>query len=106
MRPLPNSMESDEESMKRIAKGGAGSANHEGCVNVGSDLGLRGHRDMSSYHPHWVAQGVGYDAVGSSRGMSSVPQGLPAGSTRQGNVYVSHNGGVYDLEASAKVTRS
>jgi hypothetical protein len=53
----------DEESVKRIAKGGAGVLNGEGYVNVGSELGLSGERDMSSYHQYWVAREFGYGAT-------------------------------------------
>lgn len=44
--------EGDEDSIKRISKGGQ--LNDEGYVNVASELGLSGYRDMSSYHPYWV----------------------------------------------------
>jgi hypothetical protein len=46
--------EGDEDSIKRIAKGGAGAVNVEGYVNVGAELGLSNERDMSSYHQYWV----------------------------------------------------
>jgi hypothetical protein len=46
----------DEDSIKRIAKSGTGTVNHEGYVNVGSELGLSSQRDMSSYYPFWVQQ--------------------------------------------------
>jgi len=44
----------DEDSIKRIVKGGQ--VNDEGYVNVGGELGLSGQRDMSSYHPYWVSR--------------------------------------------------
>jgi hypothetical protein len=34
--------------------------NEDGYVNVGSQLGLSGQRDMSTYHPFWVRQQMGY----------------------------------------------
>jgi hypothetical protein len=34
--------------------------NKDGYVNVGSQLGLSGQRDMSTYHPFWVRQQMGY----------------------------------------------
>jgi hypothetical protein len=43
----------DEDSVKRISK--SGMVNAEGYVNVGGELGLSQARDMSSYHPYWVA---------------------------------------------------
>lgn len=43
----------DEDSIKRISK--SGTVNAEGYVNVGGELGLSPSRDMSSYHPYWVA---------------------------------------------------
>jgi hypothetical protein len=48
----------DEDSIKRIAKDG-GAVNQEGYVNVGSQLGLSGERDMSTYHPYWVRRQFG-----------------------------------------------
>lgn len=52
----------DEDSIKRIAKGGVGAVGHEGYVNVGGELGLSSERDMSSYHPYWVRRQYGdYD---------------------------------------------
>ena len=44
----------DEDSIKRISKSGV--VNAEGYVNVADELGLSGHRDMSSYHQYWVRQ--------------------------------------------------
>lgn len=38
----------------------AGVKNGEGYVNVAGELGLSGERDMSSYHPFWVAQQRGW----------------------------------------------
>jgi hypothetical protein len=34
--------------------------NEDGYVNVGSQLGLSGQREMSTYHPFWVRQQMGY----------------------------------------------
>ncbi|KAF4626788.1 hypothetical protein G7Y89_g11365 [Cudoniella acicularis] len=47
----------DEDSIKRISK--SGSVNADGYVNVASELGLSGDRDMSSYHPYWVQREYG-----------------------------------------------
>lgn len=76
----------DEDTIKRIVKGGAGHVNHEGYVNVGAELGLSSERDMSTYHPFWVAQqfgdrGFGRSRAGSSRSSSSRPQNQPAGNS-------------------------
>lgn len=48
----------DEDSLKSIAKG-AGKVGPDGYVNVAGELGLSGHRDMSSYHQHWVSRQYG-----------------------------------------------
>jgi len=55
----------DEETIKKISK--SGSVNHEGYVNVAGELGISGHRDMSSYHQHWVRREFsgGYGRYGS-----------------------------------------
>jgi hypothetical protein len=100
----------DEGSIKRITKSGASTVNHEGYVNVGSELGLSSERDLSSYHPFWVAREFGYDALSSSQALggahanSSRPTAphmhanIPAGSTLRGDVYISSYGGVYNKE--------
>lgn len=52
----------DEETVKRINKKG-GKVNADGYVNVASELGLSGIRDMSTYHQPWVrgrSRGGGY----------------------------------------------
>jgi hypothetical protein len=51
----------DEDSIKRIAKGGSGSGtvNEEGYVNVAGELGISTQRDMSSYHSYWVDRQYG-----------------------------------------------
>ncbi len=42
-------------NLERIKSKSQGRAqNSEGYVNVASELGISGHRDMSSYHPFWV----------------------------------------------------
>lgn len=56
LRLLQNPWKGDDETIKRIAKGGIGRVNHEGYVNVAIELGLGSERDMSSYHPYWVAR--------------------------------------------------
>lgn len=48
----------DKKNVKNISKSGV--VGSEGYVNVGGELGLSGQRDMSSYHPHWVAQQQDY----------------------------------------------
>ncbi|KAE9377750.1 hypothetical protein N431DRAFT_328881 [Stipitochalara longipes BDJ] len=54
----------DEDTIKKISKSGA--VNHEGYVNVAGELGISGHRDMSSYHQYWVRRefGGGSDRYG------------------------------------------
>ncbi|KAK2625033.1 hypothetical protein QTJ16_005402 [Diplocarpon rosae] len=47
----------DAESIKRIRKGGK--LSQEGYVNISSELGLSGERDMSSYHQFWVRREFG-----------------------------------------------
>ncbi|OJD35079.1 ring finger domain protein [Diplodia corticola] len=42
----------DEDMLKKVLK--TGEKNHEGYVNVASQLGLDGERDYSTYHPFWV----------------------------------------------------
>ncbi|KAH6674613.1 hypothetical protein B0J14DRAFT_479942 [Halenospora varia] len=42
----------DEESVKKIMKGGKVGA--DGYVNVAGELGISGQRDMSTYHQPWV----------------------------------------------------
>jgi hypothetical protein len=49
----------DEDSVKRVAKGGVGVMNEEGYVNVGAELGSSIERDTSSYHQHWVTRQYG-----------------------------------------------
>ncbi|KAG9245286.1 hypothetical protein BJ878DRAFT_574999 [Calycina marina] len=49
----------DEVGVKRVLKGGVGSVNAGGYVNIAGQLGLSGQRDMSSYHPYWVARQYG-----------------------------------------------
>ena len=47
----------DEDSIKRINKNGK--KNAEGYVNVASQLGISGQRDMSTYHQPWVQRRFG-----------------------------------------------
>ncbi|KAH7356692.1 hypothetical protein BKA65DRAFT_450410 [Rhexocercosporidium sp. MPI-PUGE-AT-0058] len=47
----------DEDSIKRISK--SGQVNEEGYVNVAGELGLSGHRDVSTYHQYWVRREFG-----------------------------------------------
>ncbi|RDL37802.1 Uncharacterized protein BP5553_05235 [Venustampulla echinocandica] len=58
--------EGDEDSIKRISKGGR--INDEGYVNVAGELGLSGHRDMSTYHPYWVQRVHGGGRYGRNNG--------------------------------------
>lgn len=44
----------DEHALKNIDR--AAGVNEEGYVNIGSQLGLSGQRDYSSYHGFWVRQ--------------------------------------------------
>lgn len=46
------------KDVSKIVK--TGEKNHEGYVNVSGDLGISQERDMSSYHPFWVARQRGY----------------------------------------------
>lgn len=47
----------DEDTIKKISK--SGTVNHEGYVNVAGELGISGHRDMSTYHQYWVRREFG-----------------------------------------------
>jgi hypothetical protein len=47
----------DEDMVKKISK--SGTVNGEGYVNVAGELGISGHRDMSSYHQYWVRREYG-----------------------------------------------
>lgn len=42
----------DEGRIRRISR--SAPVNHEGYVNVASELGISGERDMSSYNQYWV----------------------------------------------------
>jgi hypothetical protein len=83
----------DEESIKRIAKGKDESVNHESNVKVGSGLSFNGHRDFRTYQSYWPEY-----ASPRAKSSNGMPVGLPAGTVRQGNAYVSPRLGVYDLE--------
>lgn len=58
----------DENTIENISK--SGSVNHEGYVNVAGELGISGHRDMSTYHQYWVRRefGGGYSRYGDDDG--------------------------------------
>lgn len=49
----------DEDTIKRVSKGGLGMVNDEGYLNVAAEFGLSTERDMSSYHPRWVNRQYG-----------------------------------------------
>ncbi|TVY80483.1 hypothetical protein LSUE1_G004461 [Lachnellula suecica] len=56
----------DEKTINNINKD-SGKMSEDGYVNVADDLGISGERDMSTYHPHWVAR-QGYGGYGGYRG--------------------------------------
>ena len=63
---------------------------------------------MSSYRLYWVARELGYQSLSrplagimrarSSPAATPMPQGVPAGTTRQANKYISPNGRNCDIE--------
>ncbi|KAI9734761.1 MAG: hypothetical protein M1818_006748 [Claussenomyces sp. TS43310] len=54
----PWSRQGSEEVLKRARE--TGEKNADGYVNITTELGLSGERDMSSYHPFWVRQRYGF----------------------------------------------